>query len=173
MRARLIVVSSIAVAFLCGWFLGAGRSGGALKAAQARAVESAPDAVEVAAPAASRGACPARAVLEPEERSALVREISESVRAIVDARRVQDPSEVAARVAIAPPPRPDAAAARRDANQIVDRALAARVWTDRDRDDLLPVQHRLEASDWREVLLALNQAMNEGRIAVKTQGPPF
>jgi len=170
MRARIMIVSSIAAAFLSGWFFGAGRSDGAAKG---RADESSPRAVEVTAKPARWDACPARAVLQPEERSALVREITESVRASVETRATPDPSEAAPRAAVAPPPRPDAAAARKDANQIVDRALAARVWTDRDRDAFLPVQHRLEGSDWQEIVLALNQAMNEGRIAVKTQGPPF
>jgi hypothetical protein len=181
MRARLLVVSAIAGAFVCGWLFGAERSGrrnGSANAAPERIVEPSPNALEVSA--ARWGACPPRASLDPGERSALVREITESIRAIVEGHPEAHPSpepssaaEVTPHSPVAAVPRPDAVTARKEANEIVDRALAAQIWTDSDRAAFFPLEHRLDPSDFQEVIRGLNQAMNAGRIAVRTQGPPF
>lgn len=107
------------------------------------------------------------------------------VRATLDAREHDAIAAAVARVlggagtAGAPPaaeppaPSPEAAQARRDAEQVIERARSAKAWTD---DDALAFQQllvRLTPKDREAVVLALTRALNEGRIALRTDGPPF
>lgn len=135
--------------------------------AAASAASAAPPSgagAQLAAPTASPGsACPPLA-LAPATQSALAVEIASRVRAALDAPRAPEPDA---------PATPEALAARSDAEELLDRALSARAWTEQDAVALRPLLPHLAGSDLDALMLALSRALNEGQLALLTEGPPF
>jgi hypothetical protein len=122
--------------------------------------------------AGSKPACPTQFKLDPEEHLALVNELAAAVRSSLDAGGKPEASHQETPRASAPKvPSPEAVAARQKVDALIGQAIAAHVWTDRDRMDLRPLRPQL--ADPEEVMRTLVQAMNDGRVSVQTQGPPF
>lgn len=129
-------------------------------------------AAMTAAAAGWKAACPTQLKLDPDEHQALVADLAAAVRSTVDAEGKPDVShEEAPRAPVRKAPSPEALAAQKKAEELISHALAAHAWTDHDRMELMPLAGQLPAPE--EVMRTLSQAMNDGRVAVRTQGPPF
>ncbi len=107
---------------------------------------------------------PARVALDAEERKAIAVEVARVLRAAPAAPEPERAPPAAA---------PEAPRARAEANQIVERALSARVWTEQDVVALRLLLPKLAAADQEAVMSALIQAINAGQLQVRFRGPPI
>jgi len=128
---------------------------------------------------------PSSVTLDPEERTALARELA-NLRgpehpATLDPReRAALVADVAAAVQARPegpapasPPSSVSLAARQDADLLLGRAAAAGKWTDQDARTLRGLWPVLGQSDRTAVLRSLIRAINEGSLTMSEPGMPF
>jgi len=169
MRTRFWGVPALVAAFGAGWVVRTeipqGRSKGAQKEKQP-ASDSSPLA-------GAPGACPQTTGLDVYQRGALVAEVTKSIADLLDKRGT--PATEAAPPGRAPITEPDAhqLSARKEADELIERALAAQVWTVADREAFRPLQGQMAASDRGEVKLALVRAINQHRLRIEMHGMPF
>jgi hypothetical protein len=71
------------------------------------------------------------------------------------------------------PPDPEHQALHQDAQRLVDVALNARRWTDRDAESFQRLAPLLPEAKRQALMQQLVMAINEGRLQVETRGPPF
>lgn len=108
-----------------------------------------------------------RASLDPLERALLVAEL---------ARALGTPGGGAGSPRSEPAPAPasaEAMEARRGAEQVLERARGAGEWTEADAHAIRTLLPRLTPGDHQGFLLSLTRMLNEGRVVMRTEGPPF
>lgn len=102
--------------------------------------------------------------LEASARTAIVQELALALQPHVDRPAVPEAPLA---------PSPEAVAARRDAELLLERAQSAKEWTERDVRELNALRPALSPDDQNAVLLALTRAMNEGRLTMSQEGLPY
>jgi hypothetical protein len=79
----------------------------------------------------------------------------------------------AAEPAAASPPTPEQTAAAANAQRVLDAAIARRLWTDSDADQLRAHFYSLSPDQQDEILRNFSVAVNQGRLVPETDKIPF
>lgn len=108
--------------------------------------------------------------LGADERRAIAAEV---VRALREDGAGAGPPKAAEAPRTDAPASSEAQAARREADLLIERARAAREWTDRDATALRLLMPALSGADNHAVTVALFESLRTGQLSLKTQGPPF
>jgi hypothetical protein len=108
-----------------------------------------------------------RLALDAQERKAIADEVVRALKSDEPARHEARPSP--------PPPLPASVAihAKEEAGRLLEHAQSSREWTDRDAQALRLWLPMLSAADRAVVMHTLGTAFNEGRVALRAEGPAF
>lgn len=143
----------------------------ALRRLEARLI---PAAAEVPGPAAVTpvipvGAAPALSIDEVALRREIRQVLQEELRSLDREARVaaeNTPKEPQ-------PPSAEANAALRDSHRLLQTAIRAHRWTDRDVTELRALMSQLTEAQRDEVRATLVPAINRGELTMEISGPPF
>jgi hypothetical protein len=123
-------------------------------------------------PGSAQGHCTVVSTLSAQDAAALRADLARLVDERLGGAKAQ-PAPANTRKIEVEEPSSDAVAATAEAYRVIDQAVSARHWTEREAESFRQLLPKLTGEQRQEVTQRLTLAINEGRMSVSTLGPPY